>query len=90
MSSHDAASEPLDTTSDAWQVQRDVYRRLGGAERISIAFRLGRLARETALAGIRSRHPDYSEAEAQMALRRLVLGDEIVRAVWPGARLLEP
>jgi len=82
--------EPLDTTADARDVQREAYRRLGGAGRVAILFRLSALVRETAMAGILSRHPGYNEAQVQMALRRLVLGDDLVRKAWPDRELVDP
>ena len=81
---------PLDTTADAHDVQLEAYRRLGGAERVAILFRLNALVRKTSLAGIRRRHPGYSEARAHMALRRLVLGDEMMRKVFPDQELVDP
>ena len=41
-------------------------------------------------AGVRSRHPDYSVAEVEEALARLLWGDELYRAAKPGQRLLDP
>jgi hypothetical protein len=43
-----------------------------------------------ALAGIRSRHPDYSAAQVETAYARMVLGDAIVRAMWPDRELVDP
>ena len=82
--------EPLDTTAAARDVQREAYRRLGGAGRVAIVFRLSALVRETAMAGILSRHPGYSDTQVQMALRRLVLGDDLVRKAWPDQELVDP
>ena len=83
-------ARPLDTTADAHDLQRDIYRRLGGAERVAIAFRLSALGRETAMAGIRRRHPGYDEAQVAMAFRRLVLSDETLRQVFPDQDLVDP
>lgn len=80
----------LDTTADAHDVQCEIYRRLGGAERVAILFRLNALVRETAMAGIRRRHPAYGEAQVSMAFRRLVLGDEAMQKVFPGQDLVDP
>jgi hypothetical protein len=80
---------PGDTTSDAHRAQRDIYRRLGGRERLAIMFRLNETVRRLALAGIRARHPDYSETRVRQALARLVLGDALVRAVWPDRELVD-
>jgi hypothetical protein len=87
---HRAPSEPLDTTADAHAVQLEVYRRLGGAGRVAVLFRLSTLVRETAMAGILSRHPGYDEGQVQMALRRLVLGDDLVQRAWPDRELVDP
>jgi hypothetical protein len=82
--------EPIDTTADAHDVQREAYRRLGGAGRVAILFRLNALVRETAMAGIRGRHPGYDDAQVRMALRRLVFGDDLVRKAWPDRELVDP
>ena len=81
---------PQDTTAAAHEVQRDIYRRLGGAERVAILFRLSALVRETAMAGIRRRHPAYTEAQVSRAIRRLVLGDDLMRNAYPGEDLVDP
>ncbi len=47
-------------------------------------------ARAVTMAGIRDRHPEYTEQEARLAMFRLIHGDEAFRRVWPGRPLLEP
>jgi len=84
------AFDALDTTTDARTAQREAYRKLGGPERVAIQFRLGALVRGTALAGILRRHPEYSDAQARMALRRLLFGDDLVRRAWPDEELIDP
>jgi hypothetical protein len=81
---------PADTSREAWDVQNAVYRRMSGAQRLEIALRLSQTARDLARAGIRSRHPDYAEEQVEWALRRLRLGDELMRAAWPDQPLVEP
>jgi hypothetical protein len=81
---------PRDTDDEADQMQIEVYRKLGGPGRLATAFRLNGLVRMAALAGIRSRHPRYSEEELHLAYARLLLGDETVREVWPGRKLVDP
>lgn len=80
----------MDTTPEADEAQLAVYRRLGGAERVAIAFRLEKLAREATLSGIRRRHPEYDAAQASRALHRLLLGDDLMRRVYPHDDLLDP
>lgn len=79
-----------DTSPDADAIQIDAYRRLGGPGRAQVMFRLTELARRTAEAGIRRRHPGYGDAQVMLALARLVLGDDLVRSAWPDRELPEP
>ena len=45
-----------DTSPEADAAQIEAYRRMGGAGRVEVMFRLTRMARGAAEAGIRSRH----------------------------------
>ena len=81
---------PLDTTADAHRAQIEAYRRMGGSGRAAVVFRLNDLARQTAMAGIQARHPDYDDERLRLAYGRLVLGDELARKVWPQHDLIEP
>ena len=63
---------------------------MGGKQRTAVMFRLNQMAREATAAGIRSRHPEYSDENVGHALFRLMLGDELARAVWPDRKLVEP
>lgn len=80
---------PADTTPAAWAAQIAILRRMSGAQRAAIAFRLTSLAREASRAGIRARHPDYAADEVQRAFFRMLHGDAITRRVWPDRELLE-
>ena len=71
-----------DTSPDARRVQLDALRRMGPERRAALAIELSMRARETALAGIRARNPDLSEAEARHVLFRRILGDELYRAAF--------
>jgi hypothetical protein len=79
-----------DTSPEALAVQIAAYRRMGPEARVELAARMSDEVREIALAGIQSRHPDYSEDEARDALYRLLYGDELFRAAWPGRPLMQP
>ena len=50
-----------DTAPEAARVQADVYRRMGGAERVRIACELSDEVRAVARAGIRARHPELDD-----------------------------
>jgi hypothetical protein len=81
---------PADTSPEADAVQVEAYRRMGGTARAAAMFRLTRMARTIAEAGIRARHPDYDDARARLALARLLYGDDLVREAWPGSELVDP
>lgn len=85
-----AWSVPLDTTEEAQALQDEIYRRLGGRERMAVTLRLSATVRAVAMAGIRQRHPDYDDAQVRRALARLLCGDALVRQFWPEADLVEP
>jgi hypothetical protein len=63
-----------DTTARAEEIQMELYRRVGPSRRAQIAVELSEAVRNTTLAGIRRRHPDYSEREVAFAFLRLVYG----------------
>jgi len=86
----EAPGRPEDTTPEAWAAQLALLRRMSGAQRVAIAFRLTRLARDAARAGIRARHAEYVEEEVRRAFFRLLHGDEPTRHVWPDRELLDP
>ena len=71
-------------------MQLAYYRRLGGAGRVALAIAMSEDAREVSRAGIRSRHPNYTPRDVEMALRRIILGDALVLAAWPREELRAP
>lgn len=81
---------PRDTEAAAHETQMGVYRRMSPETRVRIAFEMCEGMRQTALDGIRARHPEYDEQFARRALFRLLLGDELMRKVWPDEELVAP
>lgn len=67
-----------------------VYRSMSPARRVSLMVAMSEEMLAVTAAGIGARHPDYDDDDVSWALRRLRLGDEIFRAVWPDAPLLAP
>jgi len=61
-----------DTTPRAAAIQLQLYRNAGPSRRAQIAVELSDAVRETALAGIRRRHPDYTEEQVKSTFLRLV------------------
>lgn len=79
-----------DTTTEVDAVRLELYRRMSPGRRGELAAELSELARELARAGIRSRHSGYDARQVELALYRLLLGDELFSRTWPGAPLLDP
>jgi hypothetical protein len=72
-----------DTTAEAARVQIEIYRRMAPEQRLQQAFDLSEFTRELSAGGVRARHPDYTERQVQLAVIRLVLGDELYRIGYP-------
>jgi len=79
-----------DTSNEAARIQALVYRRMGPERRVRAAAEMSEDARRISAGGIRSRHPQYTDAQVRHALNRLVLGDALFAAAWPKAPLLAP
>ena len=75
---------PDDTDLAAWKVQVEALRRMGLSGRARMTFELCDNVRELARAGIRRRHPDYSENQVRLALMRLIFGERLFQEVQPG------
>jgi hypothetical protein len=71
-------------------IQLDVYRRMSPGARLRVALELTELSRRLVAEGIRQRHPEYSDAQAQLAFLRLWLGDDLFRKAYPRKPELEP
>jgi len=65
-----------DTTPHAAEVQLKLYQQVGPSRRATIAAELSDAVRETSLAGLRRRHPEYSDDELARAFLRFVYGYE--------------
>jgi len=68
---------PLDTSPAAYEYLIERYREIGPDGRSRIAAELSDAVRQTSLAGIRQRHPEYSEAEVRHEFVRVVYGIDL-------------
>jgi len=66
-----------DTTPRAAAFHLQLYREAGPARRAQIAADLSDAVRATAIAGIRRRHPEYTERDVAAEFLRLVYGIEL-------------
>jgi hypothetical protein len=57
------ATIPNDTSPDIWDMQVAVYDRLGPEGRIRAAIELSESVRSVLVAGIRSRHPGWTDED---------------------------
>ena len=75
---------PADTTLEAMRVQHAIYRRMPAERRLAMAFEMTAAMRRVSEEGVRSRHPEYTERQVQLAVIRMMLGDELFRRAYPG------
>lgn len=59
-------------------------------EKLAAVEQMSNETRELARCGIAARHPEYSVAEVEQALFRLLLGDELANRAWPAFAHIRP
>jgi hypothetical protein len=69
-----------DTSAAAAAIHEDAYRELGPAGRLRIALELSDFTHALAVAGIRSRHPEYTDEEARRRLAEILYAAESTRS----------
>lgn len=79
-----------DTSPEAAEILRERMRRMTPSQRIEEGARLCKFTRHMMRAGIRMRHPEYSADQVEMALARLLWGDDLYKKARPDWPLLEP
>lgn len=80
---------PRDTLDDAWARQIAAFRAMRPEDRVQLALRMSEEVRDIALAGIRTRHPEWTAAQVQAELEDLTLGIDVARTARAG-RLAPP
>jgi hypothetical protein len=75
---------PRDTTVKAARVQFDIFRNMQPQQRLELALKMSTSLRNVALAGVRNRHPEYTDPQVKLAYARLTLGEKLFRDVYPG------
>ena len=79
-----------DTSVEAEAVRLAILRAKAPAERLADALSLSDAARQLARAGIRARHPAYTDRQVDLALFRMLYGPAIADAAWPESIGLAP
>lgn len=79
-----------DTPPEVAEILRERLRRMTPAERVEEGAKLCKFSREMMRAGIRHRHPDYDHEQVELALARLLWGDDLWQKVYPDRTLIDP
>lgn len=61
----------------------EILRKMGFEGRVRMAFELIGNLRKITEAGVRQRHPDDTEHQAQLGAIRLAIGEELFKKVYP-------
>ena len=74
--------ESPDTTARAKEVQRDILRGMSVEKKITIMSDMCDMQRDLMAAGVRQRHPKYTDDMVRLAVIRLLLGPELFEKVY--------
>jgi hypothetical protein len=86
----EASSRRSDTSPEVEELMYERLRRMTPSQRFEQGVKLCKVERQFMRAGIRVRHPDYDTEQVEMALARLLWGDDLYRKARPSWPLLEP
>jgi hypothetical protein len=84
-SPHDSAILSGDTDAAIERRQIDTWRRQSPIEKLHVVSETTRAVLNLSLAGIRRRHPGASDRECFLRLASIMLGADVVRAMYPDA-----
>ena len=76
-----------DTSKTAELKQVETLRRMGLSGRAELTFQLCDNLRQITQAGIRHRHPDYTDQQVTQAYLRLILEPELFQQVFPNSEI---
>ena len=71
-----------DTDPEAERVQMEIYRRMPAWRKIELIVGANETARQLALAGLRTRHPEAGPEEIRRRLFGLLLGEDLATEVY--------
>ena len=81
---------PPDTSSEAEEVQIEIFRRMEPQKRLQAAALLAETCRTLLAEGIRKRHPNYDEEQVRLAVIRCLLSEDLFLRAYPSARDILP
>lgn len=88
--SYDGHVPHQDTSAAAAEILRQRTLKMTPSQRFEQGAELCKFSRQMMRAGIRMRHPDYDPDQVEMALARLLWGDELFQQARPHWPLLDP
>ncbi|MHC4221278.1 MAG: hypothetical protein ACYST9_02560 [Planctomycetota bacterium] len=74
--------KPRDTSSQAYEILIDVYRRMPAAEKVTRIFDAYQTGKQLAMAGLRGLHPDATEENIWRFWARQNLGKKLFDQVY--------
>ncbi len=81
------SSMSRDTSDEAAEVQRAVWRAMPTEKRFRLALQLSSSIRQIGIAAARQRHPDYDDRQLKLAWLRLTMGDAAFEELFPGEKV---
>ncbi len=78
---------PADTPIAVKRKQYEIIANMTMSRRAELFFEMNDNQRLILAEGVRRRHPDYSEREVNLAVIKLMLGDELFAKVYPNVNV---
>lgn len=73
-----------DTSLEAARVEDGDLSPHAGRAEVAMACEMSDYVRALSVAGVRRRHPEYTEEEAKLAVTRMCIGEKLFKEVYPG------
>ena len=75
---------------DILNKQIEILRNIPPEKRLELALELSQVSKELLKEGIRNRHPEYKDKEINLALIRILIGEELFKKVYPQYTHIKP
>jgi len=79
-----------DTPSEIKKIQIEFFKKMSSERKWKMIINFIELQRKLILSGIKLRHPEYSNEEVEYAFKRLLLGEELFKKVYPKGKIVDP
>ena len=75
---------PADTPLEVIRMQHAIYRRMPAERRLKMALQMSDAIRRVSAEGVRARHPEYTPRQVELAVIRMMIGEDLFRRAYPG------